>query len=114
MHPPRPDDGIAVITPPAELDLTCARQLHDEIKAALDRGVTSLIIDMSTTTFCDSAGTAALVHGQNRAKAMKADLRLVVPSESFVRRVFEINGMNVIMRIYSSLEAAQSGSDQLA
>jgi anti-anti-sigma regulatory factor len=41
-----------------------------------------------------------------RATAINTDLRIVV-SHRAVRRLFEITGMNKIMHIYASLEAAQ-------
>lgn len=102
--------GAAIITPPAEIDLTNAGQLHDELNAALDRGITTLIVDMSKTTFCDSAGTTALAQACKRASGMNAELRLVMLRESNVRRVFEINAVDQILQIYASLDAAQTGS----
>jgi anti-sigma B factor antagonist len=102
--------GQAIITPPAEIDLTNAGQFGDELNAALDRGITTLIVDMSKTMFCDCAGAVRLVRAHKRASTMNADLRLVLLSESHVRRVFEINGMDQIMQICTSLEAAQRGT----
>jgi anti-sigma B factor antagonist len=102
------DGARAVITPPAEIDLTNAIELQEELDAALDRGFTTLVVDMSATTFCDSAGAAALVRVQTRATDMKADLRLVIAGESFVRRVFELNGVDQILPIYASMDAAES------
>jgi anti-sigma B factor antagonist len=101
------DGGRAVITPPAEIDLTNAVELQDELDAALDRGFTTLVVDMSATTFCDSAGAAALIRARTRASNMNADLRLVIVGGSFVRRVFELNGADQILPIYTSLDAAQ-------
>jgi anti-sigma B factor antagonist len=101
-------DGTAVITPPEEIDLNNAVELQAELDAALDSGITTLVVDMSGTTFCDSAGSAALVRAQMRAANMNTDLRLVMVSESFVRRVFQINGVDQILQIYASLDAAQS------
>jgi anti-sigma B factor antagonist len=102
-----PGGGRAVVTPPAEIDLNNAVELQDELDAALDRGITTLVVDMSGTTFCDSAGAAALVRAQTRATDMNADLRVVIIKESFVRRVFELNGVDQILPIYTSLDAAQ-------
>jgi anti-sigma B factor antagonist len=104
----QPDGGKAVITPPDEIDLNNAVQLQAELDAALDRGIATLVVDLSGTTFCDSAGSAALVRTQIRASNMNADMRLVIVGESFLRRVFEINGVDQILRIYASLDAAQS------
>lgn len=104
-----PGGGWAVVTPPEEIDLTNAEQLQDELDTALDRGITTLIVDMSRTTFCDSAGTSALARTLERASSMNADLRLVIASKSFIRRVFTINGFAEVVQIYPSLAAAHSG-----
>ena len=111
-YSPHPGGGRAVITPPEEIDLNNAVELEDELGAALDRGITSLVVDMSKTTFCDSAGAAALVRAQTRASTMNADMRLVLSRESFARRVFEINGVDQILPIYESLDAAQSNAGE--
>jgi anti-sigma B factor antagonist len=105
-----PGGGTVIFTPPAEIDLSNANQIYDELTTALDRGIRTLIVDMSKTTFCDSAGTAALARAHKRAGNTGADLRLVVPSESYVRRVFEINAMDEILQIYVTVAAAQEGS----
>ena len=103
-----PHCGRAAVTLPAEIDVTNTGQLHDELDAVLDRGVPTVIVDMSRTTFCDSAASRVLLHAYRRARGMQADLRLVVTQQA-VRRLFEINGMDQIMPIYASLDAAESG-----
>jgi anti-sigma B factor antagonist len=100
--------GIAVIAPPAEIDVTNAEYLQDELNVALDRGITALIVDMSRTSFCDFAGVATICRGYSRASAMHADLRLVVSNQT-VLRIFELTGADQVMPIYASLDAAQSG-----
>ena len=100
-------NGIAVITPPAEIDLTNAKPLQDELNAALDRGITTVVIDMSKTTFCDSAALATLREARDRASAMNASLRLVI-SEPGLRKIFEMAGMDDTGPVYATLDAAQS------
>jgi anti-sigma B factor antagonist len=98
----------AAVALPAEIDVTNAGQLQDELNAALDCGATTVVVDMSRTTFCDSAGSRVLLRAHTRAGGMKTDLRLVIAGQA-VRRVFEISGTDQIMHIYASLDAAQSG-----
>jgi len=107
-YPTHPDrGGLAVITPPAEIDHTNAKPLQDEMKAALERGIITVVIDMSKTTFCDSAALATLCEAHQRASAMNANLRLVI-SQPGIRRIFEITGLDEVMPIYASLDAAES------
>lgn len=63
------DGTLAVVTPPAEIDLNTVPQLENELNMALLLGITRLIVDMSGTTLCDSAGTGALAQAYMRARA---------------------------------------------
>ena len=58
---------VAVVTLPAEIDVTIAEAIKDELLALLDQGATLLIADLSKTEFCDSAGVSALVRTYRQA-----------------------------------------------
>lgn len=105
----RRDGGAAVITPPAEIDINTARQLEIELNLALLRGVTTVIVDLSGTTFCDSAGTGVLARAYTRASDMNTTMCLVV-GKAIVRRVFELNGIDQMLQIYDSVPAAEEAS----
>lgn len=103
----RPDGDTAIVTPPAEIDMTNVDQLRDELNAVLDRGMTTVIVDMTRTTFCDSAGSRALVLAHRRASGMNTDLRFVITQQP-VRRVFELLGVNELIHVYTSLASAEN------
>ncbi len=103
------DGGVAIVTPPAEIDLNTAAQFENELNAALLRGITRLIVDMSGTTFCDSAGTGTIARAHGRASDMNTTMCLVA-SRSIVRKIFEINGIDQILEIYDSVAAAEEAS----
>src|SRR5512142_883798 len=69
---------VAVVTLPAEIDVTNADTVQDELLAALNQGAVLLIADMSTTDFCDSSGVSAMVRVFRRAVTSGSALRLVV------------------------------------
>jgi anti-sigma B factor antagonist len=97
--------GPAVVTLPAEIDITNARQAGDELLSAVGSGVSAVIADLSTTTYCDSSGVGELVKAQRLAAANQVELGLVVPSAT-VLRVFTVLGLDQLLPIYPSLEAA--------
>ena len=66
-----------------------------------------VIVDMTRTTFCDSAGSRVLLRAHRRAIGMNADLRVVIAQRA-VQRVFELSGVAEVMHIYASLDAAQT------
>ena len=94
-----------VVTLPAEIDVANADGVGAELQAAFAPGVTTVVADMTATTFCDSRGIRALVLAHKHAVASGAELRLAVPSAG-VLRVMGILGLDVVLAIYPSLEEA--------
>jgi len=92
----------AVITMPAEIDMTNAGQVREALLAAVS-GQASLIVDMSGTTFCDSAGVQAVVTAGRQAAAAGTQLRLVATA---VLRIFTVTGADQLIPVYPTLEAA--------
>ena len=90
---------------PAEIDIANAHQVRQELYCALATGVAVVVADMTATTFCDSMGFRALVMADKQARAGNAELRLAIPSASMLR-VMSITGMDRMLRIYPSLDAA--------
>src|SRR5216683_6975022 len=84
---------VAVVSLPAEIDISNADQVRDDLLSILNRDAALLVVDMSATTFCDSAGLNALVRAFKRATASGAGMRLAV-SEAAVRRILAITGVD--------------------
>jgi len=100
---------IATVRVPAEVDVTNANQVLSGLISALDRGAKTVIADMSTTTFCDSAAVAAVVRAHRRAVADQASLRLVAQAPA-VLRVLSLTGVDKLVPVYPTLSAAQPTS----
>jgi anti-sigma B factor antagonist len=94
-----------VIRLPAEIDVANARSIGEGLAAAFQRGVTTVVADMSATTFCDCAGVSMLERARLRAAANQGELRLVVSSPA-VWRVFVLTGLDLLLPVYSSVTAA--------
>lgn len=102
----------AVVGAPAEVDLTNADGLRDALLDALNGGAPGLIVDMTMTTFCDSAGLAALARAARRAAANESVMRLAVTAPA-VLRVLNIVGIDRLIDVYPSVrEAVASLPDQ--
>jgi anti-anti-sigma factor len=93
----------AVVTMPAEIDAVNADAVRRAVLAAASQGAAVLIIDMSATTFCDSAGVQVIIDTYRRAAASHTRLLLVVTA---VRRIFTLVGVDQLIPIYPTLEAA--------
>jgi anti-sigma B factor antagonist len=66
----------AVITVPAEIDATNAGEVRQALLAAAGQDAAVLIIDMSGTTFCDSAGVQAIIDTYNQAAGQRTRIPL--------------------------------------
>ncbi len=92
---------------PAEIDLTNADAVREALLAALNQAARALIVDMTDTTFCDSAGITALVRAARRAAATGAAIRLAVSAPP-VLRVFTLVGIDRLIEIHPSVDAARA------
>jgi anti-sigma B factor antagonist len=106
--PVRRAGGAVVIVLPAEIDVTNADQVGVNLDRALDAGTEVLVVDMTATEFCDSAGVQALVRAVHRAAAGGSGLRLAAGTHP-VRRVLELTGADQVIDTYPDLAAATHG-----
>jgi anti-anti-sigma factor len=95
----------AVVTLPEHIDVSNAGQIREELLSLVNRGAAVLTADMTATMSCDHAGIDAVVRAYQRALVSGTQLRLVVTAQ-IVQRVLCINGLDCLIPIYPSLEAA--------
>jgi anti-anti-sigma factor len=103
-------DGRVVVAFPEHVDMSNAAQVRDQLLGVLDRGAAVVIADMSATAWCDYAGVDALARACQRAAVCRAELRLVATAPS-VRRLLAAQGLDRLVPVYSSVEAAISAGD---
>jgi anti-sigma B factor antagonist len=99
----------AVVALPEHMDASNAGQIQQELLSVIDGSATALIADMTATIWCDHAGADAVVRAFRRAVISGTQLRLVVPVQH-VRRVLSLSGLDQLVCIYPSLEAAAAAS----
>lgn len=95
----------AIVRLPAEVDITNADGLRESLLSVLNQGAASLIVDMTLTTFCDSAGITALSRAVRRAAASSAKIRVAAAAPT-VLRVFTLVGIDRVIDIHPSAAAA--------
>ena len=99
----------AVVALPEHVGASNAGQIREELLSVIDGGATVLIADMTATAWCDHAGADAVVRAFRRAVVGGTQLRLVVTA-GHVSRVFSLSGLDYLVPIYPSLEAATAAS----
>ena len=95
-----------MVSLPGEISYYTAPQVHDELLAALEPGVTTVILDLTLTTFFDSAGLAEITVARELATAYHIDLRVVVPPSSPLAGFFGSSGLDRVLAIYPTLRGA--------
>lgn len=97
----------AVVKLPAEIDLTLADAVREALLSVLNSGALGLVVDMTATTFCDSAGITALVRAARRAGANGATIRLAATAPP-VLRIFSLVGIDRLIDIHPTVEEARA------
>jgi anti-anti-sigma factor len=75
-----------------ELDIATVRLLDDELRAVWRRDIRRIEIDMRNLSFIGSAGVAALLEANSRARNVGCALTLVRGPVA-VQRIFELTGI---------------------
>jgi anti-sigma B factor antagonist len=96
---------VPVVTAPEEIDVTNAARLRSVLLEASASGNATLVVDMSQTQFCDSAGLNVLVRAHQRAEAQGGEVRLVICTAD-VLRIFTVTGINRVIPSFPSLAQA--------
>jgi anti-sigma B factor antagonist len=99
-------DGVHVITAPAEIDVTTADELGTALVGAAAGGHAVVVVDMTGTSFCDSAGLSVLAGAHRKALDEGGELRLVMPAGGSVVRILTLTGVGRFIPSFGSLEEA--------
>ncbi|GAA2474090.1 STAS domain-containing protein [Terrabacter carboxydivorans] len=91
---------LAAVT--GELDLSNAHAIIDALAHAVPDDVTLVVLDLTGTTYVDSAAIAALFRLSQRLRDRRQDLRLVVPDASPIRVVVELTRLSQVVPVDES------------
>lgn len=105
-YPDTAINGVPVLATPAEIDITTADQLRAALLHPTRDGHPVVVVDMTSTHFCDSAGLHALMAAYKRAHAEGSELRLVIPADGAVQRVLTLTGIDRVIPCFPNLEEA--------
>jgi anti-sigma B factor antagonist len=94
--------GAVVVHVEGELDMATVRELEDAISSS--GSAPRLVVDLTACTFVDSAGVRALV---SAAGDRPADRELaLVATDPGILRVLQITGVDTVIPVHASREAA--------
>lgn len=99
----RSGEDTFVVALAGEHDLYTVPKVQEALCSVIAAGATTIIVDLTETTFLDSTMLHVLLGARNELEG--GQLRLVT-SDPNIKRVFEIAGMDRLFDFYSSRRAA--------
>ena len=102
-------DGVVVASLSGEIDLSNAAEITDALLGGVPNEALGLVIDLSEVSYIDSAGVRMLAELDHRLGWRAQALRVVAPEESRSRRVLEIAGLERVLSLDTTVEAARTG-----
>ncbi len=97
--------GVPVIVAPAEVDIANASLMRSALLHAAVAGRGTIIVDMTGTEFCDSAGLSVLIRGHRRAVAEGGSFRVVTATPQLIR-MLDVTGLDRLLEHFRTLEEA--------
>jgi anti-sigma B factor antagonist len=97
--------GLNLLAVSGEIDLFAAPELKETIADAIDGQACDLIVDLTRTAFIDSSGLGAVLMAMKRARSHGGRM-VVVDGEGGVAQAFRVAGVDQIVTIVASREAA--------
>lgn len=97
-------DGHRVVRVSGEVDLSNVAAVTAAIARAMPGDAPAVVLDLTRTTYLDSAGIAMLFRLAERLGHRRQELRLVVPSDAPVRAVLELTRVEAVMRLAESID----------
>lgn len=99
----------AVVALPERIDVSNAAPVGAELQSVIGHGAAVLIADLTGTSSCDQAGADAVSRAYHQAVISGAQLRLAVTAPA-VRRALSRTGIDRLVAVYPSLEAATAAA----
>lgn len=101
----RQESGCTVINVVGEVDVFTAPTLDEALSSAIADGGTCVVADLSGVDFLDSTGLSVLVKALKRIREADGSLDVVVTADR-VAKVFRLTGLDKLIPLHATLEAA--------
>ena len=99
------DGDVDVVAVRGKIHVSTAPELSTRLATSLDRGVTSLVLDLSEVEFIDSTGLSVLLNVLRRMTQRGGSLAIVCTNPT-VLRLFEITRLESTFEIVTTREEA--------
>jgi len=103
----RPEQGVVVLAPNADIDMSRSPELRSAIRQEMVKGIHKVIVDLDEVQYMDSSGLATLVEAVRNAGG--SDTKLVICCMNpKVSAIFEIARLDSFFSIVPTRDEAIS------
>ena len=99
------DRRTHVICVSGEIHVSTAPEFQRRLEAAISRGKTAVVLDLTETEFIDSTGLSVILNGLRRVTRQRGRMAIVCRNPT-VRRLFEITRLDSTFDIHETREDA--------
>ncbi len=103
---PRQDRSVPVCELRGELDASNVDSVQSAILEHVGNDVPGLVLDLTATTYLDSAAVRILFDLARRLRTRRQELRLVVPPDGVVRRVLVLTALADVVPLDEHVDEA--------
>ena len=89
-----------------ELDASNVEHVREQILEAATSEAPGMVIDLTETTYLDSAGVRILFELARRLRSLRQELRIAVPADGIVRRVLVLTALGDVVPLETVAEDA--------
>jgi anti-sigma B factor antagonist len=100
---------LAIASVSGEIDASNRAWIATRLRTLVTNQSTALVIDLSETSYLDSAGIALLFELASELRAHQQQLRLVVAGGSSIARMIKLTGLDATVPVHAALDAALAG-----
>jgi anti-sigma B factor antagonist len=99
------DRGATLVELVGEFDLYTGSRFERVVLAAMGRGATDIVVDLSGVTFIDSTTIGVLMRTRQRLAALRGRLLLVCRDQNILR-LLRVTTLDRLFEVYASSEEA--------
>jgi anti-sigma B factor antagonist len=100
------DGDVPIVVIEGEIDASNSDEVADRLRAALSNRSRALVVDLTPTTYIDSAGINVLFQIGHELRERQQQLHLVVPQPSPIARILAIVGLDAAVPTHATRGAA--------
>ena len=99
-------DEVPVARVQGEIDASNAKEIGDRLRSLLSNRSVAMIVDLSATTYLDSAGINLLFALAEEMRSRQQRLAIVVADPSPIARMVALTGLDRAMPVHATLPDA--------